>query len=171
MSLKTAFSTRFKQEYAAFLACFEGIGAPGKRERSALLILICTMSVYFLQQQGLLDARESEGLNGDRRYLPNRLQMIQDVCGRGHFYSFYISLLLRLFQDSSDTRQAAAEWETLAGNVPHLNGHIFDLSELLSECRDLHLPDEAFERLFGFFDEFEWCLDDRPLRHNRAISP
>src|SRR6185312_5514816 len=40
-----------------------------------------------------------------------------------------------------------------------------------SECRDLHLPDEAFERLFGFFDEFEWCLDDRPLRHNRAISP
>lgn len=171
MSLKSAFSTRFKQEYAAFLAYFEEHGAPGKRERSALLLLICTMSVYFLQQQGLLDVQGQGRLNGDRKYLPNRLKMLQQLCGRGHFYAFYISLLLRLFQGKLEARQDAPEWEMLAGNIPHLNGHIFDLSELLSECGALHLPDEAFERLFGFFNEFEWCLDDRPLRHDKAISP
>ena len=33
------------------------------------------------------------------------------------------------------------------------------------------IPDEAFERLFGFFNQYEWHLDTRPLRNDREINP
>lgn len=171
MSLKTAFSTRFKQERAAFLAYLEGIGVPGNHERYALLMLICTMFVYFIQKKGLLDAQGAQTLNGDRHYLSKHLKTIQQAYGRGHFHAFYGSFLLKLFQDGSASQQDSWEWEALLGNVPYLNGDIFDLRELISEYRILHLPDEAFERLFGFFDEFEWCLDERPLRHGKELNP
>ncbi|HEX6477226.1 MAG TPA: DNA methyltransferase [Ktedonobacteraceae bacterium] len=34
-----------------------------------------------------------------------------------------------------------------------------------------NIPDEAFEKLFSFFDDFDWHLDDRPLRNDREINP
>ena len=35
----------------------------------------------------------------------------------------------------------------------------------------LDITDEAFERLFAFFDEWDWYLDSRPLRNDREINP
>ena len=35
----------------------------------------------------------------------------------------------------------------------------------------LDIPDAAFERLFAFFDEWDWHLDTRPLRNDREINP
>src|SRR5260370_32141882 len=36
---------------------------------------------------------------------------------------------------------------------------------------EITIPDEAFEQLFAFLDEFDWYLDDRPLRSDREINP
>ncbi len=35
----------------------------------------------------------------------------------------------------------------------------------------IDIPDEAFERLFAFFDQYEWHLDTRPLKNDREINP
>ena len=36
---------------------------------------------------------------------------------------------------------------------------------------DIQIPDEAFERLFDFFDRYQWHLDERPLRDDNEINP
>ncbi len=35
----------------------------------------------------------------------------------------------------------------------------------------IEIPDEAFERLFAFFNEYHWHLDNRPLRKDNEINP
>jgi hypothetical protein len=59
----------------------------------------------------------------------------------------------------------------LIGEVPYLNGGLFDLHELESANPDIDIPDTAFERLFAFFDSYDWHLDDRPLRAGNEINP
>jgi Eco57I restriction-modification methylase len=35
----------------------------------------------------------------------------------------------------------------------------------------IEIPDRAFERVFAFFDAWDWRLDDRPLRNESEINP
>ncbi len=55
--------------------------------------------------------------------------------------------------------------------MPYLNGGLFDVHMLERAHPEISIPDEAFEQLFAFFDEFDWYLDDRPLRNDREINP
>jgi hypothetical protein len=36
---------------------------------------------------------------------------------------------------------------------------------------EINIPDEAFQKLFDFFDDYDWHLDDRPLRNDKEINP
>jgi hypothetical protein len=42
---------------------------------------------------------------------------------------------------------------------------------LEQKYQEVDIPDEAFEKLFAFFDQYEWHLDTRPLRNDREINP
>ena len=60
----------------------------------------------------------------------------------------------------------------LLGKVPYLNGGIFQrhqIEELHGER--IQIPDAAFEKLFNFFDQYQWHLDERPLRNDNEINP
>ena len=35
----------------------------------------------------------------------------------------------------------------------------------------IQIPDEAFTRLFDFFDAYHWHLDERPVRADNEINP
>ena len=64
--------------------------------------------------------------------------------------------------------------ERLLGRVPYLNGGIFDLHELERPDRYgkvIEIPDNAFERVFNYFDQYQWHLDERPLRADNEINP
>ena len=60
------------------------------------------------------------------------------------------------------------------GQVPYLNGGIFDVHELESPDRygkSIDIPDAAFEGIFDYFDQYQWHLDERPLRADNEINP
>ena len=60
----------------------------------------------------------------------------------------------------------------LLGTIPYLNGGIFEQHEIEQLYgQTIQIPDEAFERLFDFFDDYQWHLDDRPLRDDNEINP
>jgi hypothetical protein len=64
--------------------------------------------------------------------------------------------------------------EKLLGNIPYLNGGLFDMHELEKAERygtDIQIPDQAFERVFDYFDQYQWHLDERPLRADNEINP
>jgi Eco57I restriction endonuclease. len=132
----------------------------------ASVMLNRLMFLYFIQKKGFLD--------GDPDYLRNRLHYMQEKHGKDRFYSFYRNFLLRLFHEGLGKKERSPELEALIGRVPHLNGGIFDVHPLEQPDRygkKLHIPDEAFERIFDYFDRYHWHLDERPLRADNEINP
>ena len=123
----------------------------------ASLMLNRLMFVYFIQQKGFLD--------GNQNYLADRMRRVREQAGEGHFHSFYRQFLRRLFHEGLGQHKGSrgADLSTLIGEVPYLNGGLFAVHELEEAHPDIDIPDEAFERLFAFFDAYDWHLDDRPL--------
>lgn len=160
------FYDQFKKEHSAFLKFIAGITEGTDREWYASVMLNRLMFVYFIQKKGFLD--------GDPNYLRNRLNKMRADHGRDKFHSFYRYFLLRLFHEGLGGTKRTKELEDLLGRIPYLNGGLFDIHELERSDRygdDIRIPDEAFERIFGYFDNYEWHLDDRPLKKDDEINP
>ena len=159
------FYDRFKKEHTAFLQFIEGLASTVDREWYASLMLNRMMFIYFIQKRGFLD--------GDTDYLRQRLEMVRRQQGAGNFHSFYRLFLLRLFHEGLGQPEAdrAPELAALLGTVPYLNGGLFDVHDLERDNPEIHIPDAAFERIFAFFDAYQWHLDDRPLRKDNEINP
>ncbi len=163
-----AFYRDFDIHRKAFLAFIDGIGEVADQEWYASVMLNRLMFVYFIQRKGFLD--------GDTDYLRNRLATCKKEKGKDAFYSFYRYFLLKLFHEGFGKRQIdrSAGLEKLLGNIPYLNGGLFDVHELERPERygkDIQIPDQAFERIFDYFDQYQWHLDERPLRKDDEINP
>ena len=159
------FYERFRTELTAFGNFIDGITAQGDRDWYASLMLNRMMFVYFVQKQGFLD--------GDTDYLSTKLRQVQSRYGDGRFQQFYREFLLKLFHHGlgQPEAQRAPDLAALLGRVPFLNGGLFDQHELERDNPDIAIPDGAFERVFDFFDEYSWNLDDRPGRRDNEINP
>lgn len=160
-----SFYDKFKAQHEAFANFIEGLGEVSDKAWYASLMLNRLMFVYFIQKKGFLD--------GDQNYLANRMRQVQVAAGKGKFLSFYRQFLRRLFHEGLGLAKGErnAEILRLIGDVPYLNGGLFSLHEL-EECNPgIDVPDEAFERLFAFFDAWDWHLDDRPLSSGSEINP
>lgn len=161
------FYDRFKAEHAAFLKFITGIKAQADLEWYTSLMLNRLMFVYFIQKKGFLD--------GDTNYLQNRMRRVREIKGKDKFQSFYRYFLLRLFHDGLGKLEAERnlnrDLEKLIGKVPYLNGGFFEVHQLEERNTDIDIPDKAFQKLFDFFDEFAWHLDERPLRAGNEINP
>ena len=159
------FYDRFKKEHRAFLGFIEGIKEAADREWYASLMLNRMMFIYFIQKRGFLDN------NPD--YLRDRLHTVRRQHGSGKFAGFYRIFLLKLFHEGLGQPEADRDPELVAllGQVPYLNGGLFDVHDLERDHPHIDIPDEAFEKIFAFFDAYQWHLDDRPLRNDNEINP
>ncbi|NWJ98149.1 MAG: Eco57I restriction-modification methylase domain-containing protein [Chloroflexi bacterium] len=157
------FYERFQKEHAAFLKFIQNIPVESDSEWYASLMLNRLMFIYFIQKKGFLD--------GDTSYLRHRLQRLQHSYGTGKFHGFYRQFLLRLFHEGLGQQTRSPELTELLGKVPYLNGGLFEVHELERHNPDIQIPDEAFERIFTFFDAYSWHLDERPLRADNEINP
>ena len=163
--LTKRFYERFRTQLTAFGNFIDGVTAQGDRDWYASLMLNRMMFVYFVQKQGFL--------NGEYDYLRNRLQLVRNQGGCGRFQQFYRIFLLRLFHEGlgSPEAQRAPDLVALLGKVPFLNGGLFDVHDLERDNPEISIRDEAFERVFDFFDDYRWHLDERPYREDNEINP
>lgn len=161
------FYDRFKIEHAAFLAFIKGVEGQADRGWYASLMLNRLMFIYFIQEKGFLD--------GNRKYLSDRLAKVRASRGKGKFHTFYRYFLLALFHEGFAKEKGArtldADLNALLGDVPYVNGGLFEVHALEERNPKIEIPDEAFERLFTFFGQWDWHLDTRPLRDEREINP
>lgn len=162
-SVTNRFYEQFRAEHRRFLKAIDGLDIESDREWYASLLLNRLMFVYFIQRKRFLD--------DDPDYLRNRLNKTRQMRGPGSFHSFYRVFLLRLFHEGLGARKHDSELVELLGEVPYLNGGLFDVHELEREYQDIVIPDEAFERIFDFFDQYNWHLDERPMRDQDEINP
>jgi hypothetical protein len=174
---KTAFDVekvtkKFYQEFdkhrKVFLGFIDGIPVESDREWYASVMLNRLMFAYFIQKKGFLDS------NPD--YLKLKLKECQAKKGEDKFYSFYRIFLLRLFHEGLGMKKLNRPkgLEALLGNIPYLNGGMFDVHELEQPekyGRTIEIKDEAFEKVFAYFDQYQWHLDERPLKNDKEINP
>ncbi len=122
------------------------------------------MFCYFIQKKGFLD----RNIN----YLRDKLAWVQSERGEDRFYgSFYKKFLLSLFHDGLNSPRHEPDFEQKFGRIPYLNGGMFSMHELEETYPDIDIADEAFERLFTFFDQWHWHLDDRLTANGKDINP
>ena len=159
------FYERFKKELNAFEKFIDGIAEQGDRNWYASLMLNRMMFVYFVQKQGFLD--------NDNDYLRKRLDEVRAKAGPGQFHQFYRCFLRRLFHEGlgQPEEQRTPDLVKLLGKVPFLNGGLFEVHDLERDNPNVTIPDEAFERVFDFFDAYRWHLDERLHREDNEINP
>ena len=187
------FYDRFQKEHTIFMYSIQGLEErdeqnTDRRAWYTSIILNRLMFLYFLQKQGFLAPTNSSTRNGDTHYLRTRLRMVQESKDTQNTYYRYF--LLPLFQQAhgrtqgdvgAGDRGAINLARTDIGRYEHwqsatpllLKGwgtglfsvHTFEQHEAIA------IPDEAFERIFTFFDEFQWILEQRPLCHEGEVNP
>lgn len=122
------------------------------------------MFLWFLQEKGFLD--------NQRKYLQQRLQAHLDGDNAQSFYKRFLSPLPFQGFAQERTPETAAAIQAAFGSVPYLNGGLFAQHELEQRYGEaLDIADNAFQKLFAFFDEWEWHLDERPLKSGKEINP
>ena len=87
---------------------------------------------------------------------------------------YYKEFLCSLFFEGFAKPEAERSREVhhLVGKIPYLNGGIFQKHQIETlHGRAIQIPDTAFEKIFGFFERYDWHLDDRPLQNDNEINP
>ena len=165
------FYTGFKKEHDAFAKFITGIDdqiTDLKKNRNkqwyTSVMLNRLMFCYFIQKKGFL--------NGNSNYLRDKLEWCKQKRGEDKFFrSFYLQFLIHLFQDGLNTPTHSSDFEDVFGRIPYLNGGMFDQHQLEKDYKDIDIADEAFERLFDFFDKWRWHLDTRIEATGKDINP
>ncbi|MBI4750591.1 MAG: Eco57I restriction-modification methylase domain-containing protein [Acidobacteria bacterium] len=156
------FYDRFKTEHDAFFNFIAGIPDAEMHRWYTSVMLNRLMFIYFIQKKNFLDN------NPD--YLRKKLEVSRQT-GKDQYYTeFLCPLFFEGFAKKEGDRSAAAR--QMLGQVPYLNGGLFmkhQIEELHGE--KIQIADIAFERLFDFFDQYQWHLDERPSRHDNEINP
>lgn len=164
------FYSGFRKEHTAFAGFISGIddNIPAKDNKNkqwyTSVMLNRLMFCYFIQKKGFL--------NNDTDYLRVKLNWVKKEQGEDRFYSsFYRGFLVQLFHDGLNAPKHDREFEHTYGRIPYLNGGMFDNHQLEQEYPDIDISDDAFIRLFDFFDTWQWHLDTRITASGKDINP
>ena len=159
------FYTDFEKQRKAFADFIEGIPTTSEDQRWYTAVLIDRlMFLWFLQEKSFLA--------GKKDYLQSRLAAHSQAQPGASFYKSFLAPLF--FHGFAEVRTASncASIKAEFGNVPYLGGGLFSPHELEQRYGEvLDVADAAFVKLFAFFDEWEWHLDERPLKSGREINP
>lgn len=161
------FFDAFKVQRTNLAESIVGLDSEEQQSSYSTLLLNRLMLLYFLQKR--------EFLNGDPNYLENCLAGVKGLKGDQQFFGFYRDVLLPMFFErlgSLRQTQLEPKIEKLLGDIPYINGGIYEPSELEKTHGDsLNVPDQAFEKIFAFFGAFNWHLDTRPSGLENEINP
>ena len=152
----------FQKEHNVFLEFIDGIPDEELQRWYASVMLNRLMFIYFIQKKGFLD--------DDIKYLNNKLAQSEQKSKDRYYKDFLCPLFFEGFAKPQDQRLATMN--KLLGNVPYLNGGIFQKHQIEEiHGKNIEVPDIAFENIFTFFECYDWHLDDQPTRNDKEINP
>ncbi len=156
------FYDRFKKEHDAFLKFLKGVPDEEMQKWYASVMLNRLMFIYFIQKKGFL--------NNDENYLRTKLTDSQSRDTNQYYKDFLCPLFFEGFAKPEAER--SREMKRLLGKIPYLNGGIFQKHQIETlHGENIEIPDKAFEQIFNFFEQYQWHLDDRPLKNDNEINP
>jgi len=156
------FYDRFKAEHGKFTKFLKGIPEDKFQRWYVSVMLNRLMFIYFIQKKGFLDD------NTD--YLRARLGRSKQQGKDRYYKNFLCPLFFEGFAKKEEDR--SPENNKLLGRVPYLDGGLFQEHQVEKLYgKEIRIPDKAFDHLFSFFEQYQWHLDERPLRADNEINP
>ncbi len=152
------FYHRFTSERAIFLTSIQGISSETERLSYTNLMLNRLMFLYFLQHKGFLD--------NDPCHLSNHLRFVQEHQGENKFYHQY---LLPLFCQELHLSTLDPTFMVLLDKISTLD--LFQTHALEGNNSHIQIPDDAFARLFHFFDTYRWQPSPQAPQTENQLSP
>ena len=124
------------------------------------------MFVYFLSRKGWLK------FNGDTDYLNALWRDHQSLPSHGSFYTTRLRPLFFSGLNNPNSMDSTGGLATLVGEVPFLNGGLFEETDLDSR-EGITVPDETIERILsGLFDKFNFTvMESTPFDVEVAVDP
>lgn len=152
----------FKAHHELFLKFLKGIPDEDMQRWYVSIMLNRVMFIYFIQKKNFL--------NGDSDYLRTKLRDSKKN-GKDLFYENFLTVLFfEGFAKKESSRSAASK--KLLGIVPYLNGGLFLPHEIEKKYgKKIVIPDSVFDKLFEYFERYNWHLDERPIRDDKEINP
>ena len=124
------------------------------------------MFVYFLSRKGWLKFK------GNTDYLNAVWQDHNSLPGQGNFYTSRIKPLFFSGLNNPDSRDLTQGLATLIGEVPFLNGGLFEETDL-DKREEANVPDSVIEQvLTNLFDRFNFTvMESTPYDVEVAVDP
>ena len=157
------FYREFQEQHTVFLELISGIEDDRQRHWYASILLNRLMFIYFLQKKGFID-------DNNQTYLQDKLRESKQRCGSDQYYGRFLKILF--FEGfAKPEEERSPEARLLLGNIKYLNGGLFLPHQIENNNADIHIPDKAFENLFGLFQSYSWNLNDTPGGNDDEINP
>lgn len=151
------FFRQFHIQLERMSAALRGTGTPADRRMAALLALIRVLFLYFVQAKGWLD--------GQPEFL--RTQMDRALATKR---SFHRTVLAPLFFDTLNRPEPERATANAFGNVPYLNGGLFDRHPAERRIGRVNIPNTIWRETFdNLFERFRFCV--REAHEVNAIAP
>jgi hypothetical protein len=152
----------FKKELDAFKEFLQGIDQEEMENWYASVMMSRLMFIYFIQKKGLL--------NDDIHYLRNQLQRSRQRGVDRYYKDFLCPLFFAGF--AAPEAERSSKINQLLGDIPYLDGGLFLRHQIEERYGEkICIADAVFERIFQFFDGWEWHLDVRPTCAGNEINP
>ena len=156
------FYDRFKTEHEKFLKFLQGVPEEKFQRWYVSVMLNRLMFIYFIQKKGFLD--------NNTDYLRSCLRKSKEHSKNGYYRNVLCPLFFEGFAKKEQDR--TQETNRLLGKVPYLDGGLFQRHQIEKQHgKEIQIEDAAFENLFAFFEQYQWHLDERPLRADNEINP
>ncbi len=122
------------------------------------------MFLYFLQKKGWLS------FGGDKNYLRALFEAVQP--GENFYNSRLDAAFFQGLNHLSGTPQDSQTLRALRGDVPFLNGGLFERAQEFDGPGDVGIPNAAFARIFDLFERFNFTVEEStPLDVQVSIDP
>lgn len=155
------FCSRLRQEREGLRNALSGITDDDMADWFVSLTINRLLLLRLIQAAGLLD--------GDTRYLYTRLEAWRSSGHDTHYRGFLCPLFFRVL--SVPMSERSPQDRSLFGEVVHLGMRIFEPHAVEQRFgKTIQITDAALERLYCFFDEYTWRLDELPIEGDREIN-
>ncbi len=161
-----AFFRAYERIHQQALESVSGFDDPEETKQFVQTLLNRLMFVYFLSRKGWLS------YDGDTDYLNALWHAYQEHPRHANFYNDRLSYVFFQGLNNPDSRDLRGGVDYLIGEVPFLNGGLFEESEL--DQRDgIVAPDAIFESLLTkLFDAFNFTvMESTPFDIEVAVDP
>ena len=160
------FFREYKRIFERAEELITGFSDPEERKQFVQTLFNRMMFVYFLSRKGWLK------YEGKTDYLNTLWDAYADHATQDNFYNDHLTFLFFQGLNNPDSRDVRGGVDFLIGDVPFLNGGLFEETEI-DRRGDITVPDEAIRPLMTeLFDKFNFTvMESTPFDIEVAVDP